>query len=151
MPASSRDQAVAGLTAFQDRLDEAWARGRSEYDRVFDNAPGGIGVHEIDVHRRIMRVNPEELRLLGYRESEMVGKPAMDFIVMQEVSQRAIDKKLAGSVELKPFVRAFRRKDGSAITLMLLDRHLRTPSGQIAGIRTAMTEVDASAAAPERR
>ena len=45
--------------------------------------------------------------------------------------------------ELRPFVRSFRRADGSAIALMLVDRLLRDPKGAIVGIRTVMTEVSA--------
>lgn len=62
---------------------------------------------------------------------------------MQEAAKRAIEQKLKGEKELRPFVRSFRRADGTAIALMLVDRLLRDPKGAIVGIRTAMTEVSA--------
>jgi PAS domain S-box-containing protein len=93
---------------------------------------------------RVVRVNPGELKLLGYREEEMVGRPVFEVIVMQEVARRAIEQKLRGEKELRPFVRSFRRSDGTALVLLLVDRHLRDAKGSIIGIRTAMTEVSGS-------
>lgn len=150
MIAMTRDDAVAALNALQDRLDEAALRGRWDYDRAFQESPTGIGMHEIDIHKTILRVNPEELRLLGYSEREMVGHPVFDFIVMQGVSQRSVDKKLSGTGELKPFVRAFKRKDESAVTMLLLDRHIHNSVGEIIGIRTTMTQI-AAATGPDHR
>ena len=86
-----------------------------------------------------MRVNGEELKLLGYRADEMVGRAAWDFAVMQGVSQRAVEKKLTGEKELKAFVRTFHRKDGTGVALLLLDRLVRDASGKAIGIRTAVT------------
>ena len=146
----TREEAEARLGSFQEQLARAAARGKAEYDRLFDNAPPGIGAHEIDVEKRFVRVNPGELALLGYRAAELLGKPVFDFIVMTEVAQRAIDKKLSGSLELKPFVRAFRKRDGSALTLLLLDRHLKSAKGEIVGICTVLTPID-SAAGPEKK
>jgi PAS domain S-box-containing protein len=83
-------------------------------------------------------VNPEELRLLGYRENQMVGRPGWEFVVMQGVSQRSIEKKLSGEKELKPFVRTFHRADGSGVALLVLDRLIRDATGKARGIRTAL-------------
>jgi len=83
----------------------------------------------------------EELKLLGYRAEEMVGKVVWRLIVMEEASRRAIEQKLKGERELKPFVRSFRRADGTAIALLLADRHLRGAGGEITGLRTALVEV----------
>jgi hypothetical protein len=70
-----------------------------------------------------------------------VGRPIFEKIVMQDASRRAIEQKLSGEKKLKPFVRSFRRSDGTAMALMLMDRLLRDEQGRIVGIRTAMTEV----------
>jgi PAS domain S-box-containing protein len=100
-----------------------------------------VGVHEIDTAARVLRVNRAEQLLLGYTAEEMVGRPVWEIIVMKEASRRAIDQKIKGERELKPFVRSFRRKDGTAIALLLADRYLRDASGEIVGLRTAMTEI----------
>ena len=137
----SFDEAVVRLKAYQDALDEALRLGPVEYDGLFDSPPKGIGAHEIDTQRIVRRVNAGELSLLGYRAEEMVGHPIVDFIVLQRVSEQAIDHKLHGEWALRPFSRTFRRADGSNIYLALVDRHLRDPrTDAVTGIRTAMME-----------
>jgi len=141
MEPPSRDEATQTLTAYQDRLDEARKMGAAPYEDAFRDSPKGVGVHEIDSGHVLVKVNPEELRLLGYRAEQMVGHRVWTFIVMQEASQRAIDQKLKGQKDLLPFVRSFRRADGTAVTLLLLDRRLRDAAGKTVGIRTALTEI----------
>jgi len=138
MELPTRDELIARLTEFHDRLDAAEREGRLL--EAFRRSPPGVGVHEIDADRVLRRVSPEELRILGYDEADMVGRPVTEFIVMQEASQRAIDQKLKGTRELKPFLRTFRRKDGTAVPMMLLDRLIKDHRGDVVGIRTAMTE-----------
>jgi PAS domain S-box-containing protein len=137
----SREQGLTILTAAQDRLEQALAQGQHRYDEALDRLPAGVAVHELDEHGIIRRVNREELRVLGYREEQLVGHPPWDFIVMSEVSQRAIGQKLSGSKELKPFVRTFRHASGAALTMLLVDRHRVDREGRITGLRTAFMEV----------
>ena len=141
MSLPTMEEASRLLEEYQERLDRALQEGRKQYESVFAAPPAGVGVHEIDTHRVITRVNRVEPELLGYRPEDMVGKAVLDFIVMSEASRRAIAKKLAGDVTLKPFVRTFRRADGSAVLLGLVDRHLKDGQGRIVGIRTALTRV----------
>jgi len=108
--------------------------------------PPGVGAwdlysagNEIDLEMRILRVSPEELRIFGYTEQQMLGKRATEFIVMQETAQRAIEQKVTGAKELKPFLRTFKRADGSAVPMILLDRHIKDKNGRVLGLRTAMT------------
>jgi PAS domain-containing protein len=121
----TRDELVAHLTHYQDMLDGRQRDGPARYLAAFRESPPGVGVHEIDADTVVLRVNPGELRILGYRE---------------EASQRAIEQKMKGSRDLKPFVRTFRRADGGALPLMLLDRMLKDSSGEVIGLRTVMTE-----------
>jgi len=134
------DDLVARLAAYQDRLDAAREEQPASGADPFDHPPAGIGCHEIDTETRVLRVNDEELRLLGYGRDEMVGRRVVELIVMNETAERAIARKISGELELKPFVRTFRRKDGSAVALVLLDRHLKDASGRVVGLRTVMTK-----------
>jgi PAS domain S-box-containing protein len=133
------DEAVAALTEYQDRLEKALRDGAKSYEQAFKNSPPGIGVHEIDPEMRILKVNPEELRIFGYTEQQMLGRRATDFIVMQETAQRAIEGKFSGTKELKAFVRTFKRADGTAVAMILLDRHIRDKNGKVLSLRTVMT------------
>jgi PAS domain S-box-containing protein len=141
MSSLSREQALAILIGVQDRLDEADKQGPAYYQDAFERAPRGVAVHELDERAAITRVNREELRLLGYREEQLVGHPPWEFIVMNEVAQRAIGQKLSGAKELKPFVRTFRHASGAAMTMLLVDRHRKDAQGRIVGLRTAFMEV----------
>jgi PAS domain S-box-containing protein len=129
------------LTRYQDELDRAAALDPPRYAQAFESAPPGVGAHEIDPAKVYRRVNRGALAILGYERDELVGQPVVRFIVMTETSERAIEKKLSGQAELKPFVRTFVRKDGSSITLLLLDRRLKDASGAIVGIRTVFAPV----------
>jgi hypothetical protein len=39
-------------------------------------------------------------------------------------------------------MRTFKRKDGSAVALVLLDRYLKDASGQVIGLRTVLAQAD---------
>jgi PAS domain S-box-containing protein len=138
------DDLAARLAEYQDRLEQAERAGAASLAHVFDNSPAGIGVHEIDDDMRIERANDEDLRILGYVREEFVGRRVLDFIVMSETAKRAIGKKLTGDQELRPFVRTFRRKDGSAVALVLLDRYRKDPAGRVIGLRTVLARADSA-------
>ncbi len=129
------------LERYQQDLDRAAAEGLRRYEQAFESPPPGLGAHEIDLAKVYRRVNVGALAILGYEKQELVGRPVVEFIVMTETSRRAIDKKLSGLGELKPFVRTFVHKDGRSILLLLLDRHLKDARGQIVGIRTVFAPV----------
>jgi PAS domain S-box-containing protein len=137
-PNPAEEAAAARLLEHLLALEKAQAEGPARFRDLFERSPAGIGVHELDAQGIITRVNAEELKLLGYREKEMVGRPGWEFVVMQGVSQRSIEKKLSGEKELKPFVRTFHRKDGTGVALLVLDRLIRDAQGKARGIRTAI-------------
>ena len=141
------DQAEATqlLNDYLDRLDRMQKEGPLRFKELFEKSPPGVGVHELDTNMKVVRVSPEELKILGYSQEEMVGRPVWEIIVMADASRRAIEQKLKGERELKPFVRSFRKKDGTALPLLLADRHIRDARGEIVGLRTAMTEIKAEA------
>jgi PAS domain S-box-containing protein len=136
----TKDEAIARLEAFQVRLDEAQQRGRAAYDALFDAAPAGIALHEIDGAGQVTRVNAHELEILGRRREELLGQPVWQFSVMKEASQRAVEKKLAGG-GLKPFVRTLARGDQVGITVALVERYLRNARDEIVGIRTSFMQI----------
>ena len=138
-PGHTAEDAAAGrLREYLIELEQAQAQGPARFREVFERPPSGIGVHELDDQGIITRVNAEELRLLGYRESQVVGRPAWEFAVMQGVSQRSVDKKLSGEKELKPFVRTLLKADGTGVAMLVLDRLIRDAHGKARGIRTAI-------------
>ena len=48
------------------------------YEAVFDSAP--VMLHSIDKDGRLVKVNRRWLAELGYKESEVLGRPSIDFL-----------------------------------------------------------------------
>ena len=138
MAMASQEEMVAILQAYQDKLAQAEREGKARFEQVFASPPPGVAVHEFDTSATIRRVNAEELKILGYESSQVVGRAVWDFVVMQDASRQSVQKKLAGEKDIKPFVRTFRKADGSGVALLLVDRRLQDPQGRPRGIRTAM-------------
>jgi len=82
------DKLAARLAAYHDRLEEAERKGQSSLAHVFDHPPPGVGAHEIDTAMLVLRVNDEDLRLLGYTREEFVGRVVLEVIVMDETAKR---------------------------------------------------------------
>jgi PAS domain S-box-containing protein len=136
-----QDRIITRLQEFAARLELARRQGKEKLDPLIENAPDGIGVHEIDNQKVITRVSPSELRLLGYRtRNDMVGKPVWKFVVMQETAQRSIDKKISGNQDLKPFVRTYARANGTPIRLVIVDRFIHDDTGNVVGICSVIAE-----------
>jgi PAS domain S-box-containing protein len=129
------------MEAYQDALARAFADGPAAYDALFERPPARIAAHEIDTAKRLTRVNAVELEMLGYRAEQMLGHAVVEFVVMQDVAKRAVDKKLTVAGEIKPFVRSYVRADGSAITMLIVDRRRLDPTGRVLGMRTVMMEI----------
>ena len=136
----TKDDAIARLDHYQARLDAAREHGHAAYDALFDGAPPGLALHEIDAHGTVTRVNGSELAMVGRRAEQMVGQPVWRFAVMQDASPRAVEKKLSGG-GLKPFVRTLTRADESGFTVAIVERYLKDARGRIVGIRTAFTPI----------
>lgn len=107
---------------------------------LFDNAP--VGYHEIDAQGRYTRVNQTEAKMLGYEQEEMLGRYAWEFVA-EKSSKAAVERKLAGEVDLAPFERTFLAKDGSHIPVLVEDRLLKDTRGEACGIRTTVIDISA--------
>jgi PAS domain S-box-containing protein len=141
MAKPTQEEMVAILQGYQDKLAQAEREGKVRFEQVFASPPPGVAVHEFDTTGTVRRVNAEELKLLGYESSQVVGHAVWEFVVMQDASRQSVQKKLAGEKDIKPFVRTFRTADGSGLVLLLVDRRLQDPQGRPRGIRTAMMQL----------
>jgi len=107
---------------------------------LFHEAP--VGYHEIDTEGRIVRVNQTEWEMLGYTVDEMLGRPVWEFSSTPEESQEAVRAKLGGHESAsRSFERIYRRKDGTAIPVLIEDRLLRDAVGRIIGIRSILQDI----------
>ncbi len=134
----------AELNRFQDALDAARARSSGTYDALFNAPPEGMSVHEINADKILTRVSPAHERLLGYPPERMTGQPASSFVILRESSEMAMSRKLSGSGALEPYVRAFLKADGSAVTMLQIDRRILDAAGKVLGICTVLTTMPSS-------
>jgi PAS domain-containing protein len=141
-PLPTKEEAIERLEAYQQRLDAAAGQRDGEYDRLFDQAPPGLALHEIDAQGTMRRVNAQELALIARRADELLGRPVWMFAVREDASRRAVERKLAGG-GLKPFVRTLTRGDGTGATAAFVERYLKDAKGAIVGIRTALMQISA--------
>ena len=120
--------------------ESALRRTRKEFEDLFDEAP--VGYHEIDKRGIIVRINSTELRMLGYTAEELERYPVWTIAADQELSRKAVLKKLSGDlVPAHLYERIVRRKDGSTFTALMEDMVLRGEDGNISGIRTAVQDI----------
>ena len=140
MAISLKDAKIVEMNRFQDDLERAARASPAAFAQAFNLPPSGLSVHEIDTQKIFIRVSPAHRGLLGYNPAEMVGKSPLDYVVMRGLSESATSRKLAPGAVLVPSTRSFRKADGTEISLLQVERHLKDELGQITGIRTVITE-----------
>ena len=138
--------AIVGLVARRtgdtiDRLQGALRESEAKYRELFDFAP--VAYHELDMDGVIRRVNRTECALLGYDASEILGRPASEFVTAadREVSREAVRRKLSGEQPLEPVQRRIVRRDGGELWVEVHDILVHNANGETAGIRTALLDM----------
>ena len=123
------------------RAQEALREGEERYRSLFEEAP--IAYHEIDRDGILRRVNQAECALLGFPASEILGKPAWQFVAREqrEESERTVRRKIAGQEPLAPVRREYVRRDGARLTVEIHENFIRGAEGEIAGMRCALLDI----------
>ena len=122
------------------RAEELLRVSEAKFEQLFDEAP--VGYHEYDTQGRITKVNRTELEILGYTHEEVLGQPVWKFIGDEETSRQMVLAKIAGTIPPgHSFERAYRRKDGTTLTVLIEDRPLRDIEGKIIGIRSTIQDI----------
>lgn len=140
MTMSLKDAKIAEMTRFLDDLERAAKSGPAAFDQAFNAPPPGISVHEINTEKQFIRVSRGHRNVLGYNSADMVGKYPRDYVVMKGLSESATSRKLAPGAVLLPNTRSFRKADGTEVSILQVERHLKDDQGHLIGIRTIITE-----------
>jgi len=136
----TRKQKVTGETLIESER---------KFREIFDDAP--VGYHELDTEGRIVRVNRTELDMLGHTAEEMLGQPVWKFVVEEKTSHQAVLEKIIGvDSSLQPFERTYRRKDGTAVPVLIQDRILQEKGGKVIGIRSTLQDITSLKQAEEK-
>jgi PAS domain S-box-containing protein len=149
-----RRRSIYYLHKYEDELarnqaEEALRESEKRFREIFDDAP--VGYHELDNEGRIVRINHTELAMLGYTQEEMVGQYIWNFVGEGEVSRQAVQAKLSGKTPPPShgYERIFRRKDGTAFSVMVKDILLKDSHDHISGICTTIQDISARRQAEE--
>ncbi len=136
------------LRQHRDNLEELVEKRTAElklikesYEELYNDAP--VGYHEINKEGNITRVNQTEAQLLGYTTEEMVGKPIFDFVSPKdrEAAKEAVQAKLSGQSEIKPFEREYMRKDDTTFLAYIEEKLLKDDNDQIIGMRSTLLDI----------
>ena len=112
----------------------------AEVEDLYENAP--VGYHSVDAEGRILRINETELRWLGRRGEEVVGRPLADFITSEararflEEWPTFVETGHARDVRLD-LVRA----DGSTMPVRLTATAVRDEDGRMIQSRTILEDI----------
>ncbi len=98
--------------------------------------------HELDRQGRIRRVNRSECRMLGFRATNLIGKPIWELCVeaQREECRRAVLGKLAGQLPVEPVERQYLRGNGDRITVCVYESLIRDARGEVTGLRAAVLD-----------
>jgi len=134
---TERKRAEAAL----QRSSEELAAQRAQLDELFDQAPEGIAL--LDVEDRVLRINSEFTKIFGYAPEEAIGRAINDLIAPEELRHEAEEytkRILRGKTVNAETIR--RRKEGTRVHVSLLAVPIYVPGGQIAeyAIYRDMTE-----------
>lgn len=125
----------------RQELDRQLQESELRYTSLFAEAP--VACHEIDLQGNVVRVNPVECALLGFRAEELIGRPIWEFMALeeQEKSAIALRSKLSGEEALTRVEREYKRQDGAAVFLEVHPKLMRNAAGEVTGIRSFMVDI----------
>ncbi len=140
MAHSPKEAKIVEMERFQGDLERAGRVSPAALEQAFNSPPAGLSVHEINTQKIFLRVSPGHGKILGYNPADMVGRSPLDYVVMRGLSESATSRKLTPGALLLPNTRSFHKADGTEISLLQVERHLKDAQGQVIGIRTVIAE-----------
>ncbi|HZX29945.1 MAG TPA: ATP-binding protein [Rhodocyclaceae bacterium] len=129
------EQKVAEIEAKSRELRES----EGKYRRLVDTATEGVWVLGID--ERTVFVNSRMAEMMGCRTEDMIGRPATDFVVLEERADHAHRIELRHQGIAETYERQFRRVDGTIIWASLSGAPIYDDDGHYAGTFAMMTDV----------
>jgi len=97
------------------RLDEALLEREELLEAIFEHAPIGIAITDMDA--RYLRANPRFLRMLGYTEEELYALTGWDVLPEEDThaNRKLREELFSGKREDYTWERRYLRKDGDVI------------------------------------
>lgn len=120
--------------------EQAIADYASKFEDLYNNAP--CGYHSLDAEGRYVRVNETELKWLGYRREEMLGRPLTDFFT--PAGQQAFLKNYSifqAQGWMKNLEYDMVCKDGTILPVMISATAVRDASGRYLYNRATLVDM----------
>jgi PAS domain S-box-containing protein len=126
-----------------DDAEERLRRSEARFRSVFDDAP--IGIFLLDAGVRILEANRAVCAMLGYDESELIGRVVTDLLHPDDLeeSKRMRARVDAGEVDTVAVERRGIRKDGRVIWIQVRSSVQREADGRVDLIITQLLDVTA--------
>jgi diguanylate cyclase (GGDEF)-like protein/PAS domain S-box-containing protein len=134
-------QAICRDISGQRKMEADLRASEERFRLLYENGP--VAYHEIDRDGVIRRVNRAECELLGYSESELIGRSVLDLMVaeVRAEAQTAMRAKIDQDLPLRPFSRVYLRRDGRRLRLEIHEKRLRDNDGLIIGLHSVLLDV----------
>jgi PAS domain S-box-containing protein len=132
---------AAGLWRTSRRMERELGTEKAYLEELFESSPQATVL--ADNNSVVLRANSEFLKLFGYTQEEVVGRPLDELVAPQERLPEAQDitRRVAGG-ERVTLETVRRRKDGSRVDVAILGAPVRIGGGQVAvyGVYRDITE-----------
>jgi PAS domain S-box-containing protein len=139
---ASRLEADLGLRARQlQDANQQLDKYSEELRQLYNNAP--CGYHSVDRDGTFVTMNDTELRWLGYRREEVVGRLKITDLLtpasrqgFPEILRRLMEQGWVGDVEYE-----FVRKDGAVLAVLLNSTAIRDEAGNFVASRSTVFDI----------
>lgn len=123
----------------QKKAEEALRLSEERYRRIVDTAMEGVW--QVDSDFRVIFANQRMADMLGYKVSELLGRPTSDFLFEEDVEGQKTkwDRRRKGFTE--SYERRFRRKDGGVLWTITSASPVFDGEGRFAGSQSMMTDI----------
>lgn len=113
------------------------------YRELFDQAP--IPYAEINREGVIHRFNQAVCSLLKCAPSQMIGRPASDFLApdRQEEYRAALMERMASGQDASPFECEYLLEDGTRIAVEIRENPIRNDRGEVTGVCRSLLDITA--------
>lgn len=126
-----------GRRLAEHRLQAAW----HEAEDLYQHAP--CGYHSLDAAGRIQRINDTELRMLGYRREELIGRPIVELLPahLRAPFLERFPKFVTEQRQVEQHQLEFRHKDGHYLPVAVSATAVRDQDGRYISSRTVVRDL----------
>ncbi|NOZ04525.1 MAG: PAS domain S-box protein [FCB group bacterium] len=122
-----------------EKTEEALRKSKEKYRSLFNEVTDMI--HVVDMNGNIVDANPAELKTLGYKKREIIGKPLVDIVHpdYRLITSEMFKKVLSGK-KIKAYETALRTKQGVRIDVEVSVAP-QIENGKIVGARAIIRDI----------